>query len=882
MRTFRKGAASALNRRASAVASAAVIALLALAAFVPVARAVPPVLVASEPASGATNVDPLLGSFSIVFDQPMRNQRSLSVTGPWTAGELLFVGDRSFVSFRGDPGTALPAGATITVTVNPPGSIHPFVNLAGEPAATTSFSFTIAPGSGVPSVVATIPSRGAIDVDPALDAIVVQFSEPMNPSYQSFTLPAAWGTSSVSWTFDYSTLTIQRDDTSEWLPARDLVTLVLNPAGSLNRFRDFDDNLLPETRIAFGIEPYEHFPAVIATDPPNGAVGVAASRMTVSVTFDAPMANTSSVSTSPRWGASTTSWSADRRTLYVTRTNATPLASDSRIQIDLDITPGSIDWLHPPAFMRNPRGDRLPAYSFSFQVAPQVDPPSVVGTDPANGEVRDDPNLAEIVIYFDRPMALGTCAGFSTTGDEWGDPDAPPATDYWSSDFRAYHIVRNNPETLLRTGKEITIRLNPQECTLFSFQGTDGHVLGAYTFTFTIGNGETVLHAVPADPAQGFSWPYYLGIPPALSPHASLLVEPNNTGAVSDDLSVHDRAAEALGAGLANYAAELGVPWLVPVFPRPQTPPIYTHSLDRDTLLATAPGLERIDLQLVAMMADARRRLAERDLAVGPRALLAGFSASGAFVHRFAALHPELVQAVATGSGAGWPLAPVAAWDGITLRYPVGIADLAALVGAPFGATSYRRVPLFVYVGDADENDPVPGWDAVDRDAVFALTGVSSGPIWPRWPVSQEIHEGAAMGAAEFAIYPGVGHTFSSRMQRDVHAFFVAAMPEPDAALGGATVLGVLAWLTVRTRTGRSFGRHALRGVEMTETGRSRRAVAGALLALGASPARAANFTVTSTVDEAAINVGDGVCSAIVGVLPHPPPLDVFGCNWRG
>ena len=80
-----------------------------------------------------------------------------------------------------------------------------------------------------------------------LDAIVVQFNEPMNPNASSFTLPAAWGTSAVSWTQDFRTLTIERNDTLQWLPARDLVTLVLNPAGSVNRFRDFDDNLLPET-----------------------------------------------------------------------------------------------------------------------------------------------------------------------------------------------------------------------------------------------------------------------------------------------------------------------------------------------------------------------------------------------------------------------------------------------------------------------------------------------------------------------------------------------------------------------------------------------------------------------------------------------------------
>ena len=207
----------------------------------------------------------------------------------------------------------------------------------------------------------------------------------------------------------------------------------------------------------------------------------------------------------------------------------------------------------------------------------------------------------------------------------------------------------------------------------------------------------------------------------------------------------------------------------------------------------TEPGLERIDLQLIAMVADARRRLAERDLPVGPRVLLNGFSASGAFAHRFTALHPELVKAIASGSGAGWPIAPVAEWDGIDLRYPVGVADLASLVGTPFSASGYRGVPLFLYVGDEDANDPVPGWDAIDRDAVYALTGVTSGPIWPRWIVSDEIHAGAGMTAAQFAIYPGVGHTVTSAMSADVQDFLRDPLPEPDVAPGLLAALATLA-----------------------------------------------------------------------------------------
>ena len=776
--------------------------LLALVCLARAAGAVPPVLLSTDPPAGATGVDPLIGSFSLSFDQPMQNQGSFTISGPWPAGELLLVGDRIFVYSRSDAGSELPAGATITATVNPPGSANPFANLAGQAAAPTTFAFTIAPGSATPRVLSSVPSRGAIEVDPALGAIVVQFSEPMNPTYRSFTLPAAWGTSSASWTPDYRTLTILRDDTSQPLPARDLVPLVLNPAGSANYFRDFDGNPLPQTTIAFGVEPYEHFPAVVATDPANGAVGVSAARTSFTVTFGEPMTDAVSLATSPRWGASTWSWSGDRRTLTVTRTSTTALASDSRIEVSLNITPGQINWLSPPGFLRNPRGDRLPAYGFAFQVAAQSDPAVVTSTTPANGAVVDAPYLSEIVVHFDRPMQAFGCAGISTTGDEW---EGLPGS--WSPDQRSFHLVRSNPQTLLRTGKEITIRLNPQECgnnPSFLFRGTDGHLLGIYTLTFTIGDGANELYAVPADPVQGFSWPYYLGVPPALSQDAALLVEPNNTGAASNDLAVHDRAAEALALGRANHMEDLAVPWLVPVFPRPVTPSVYTHALDRDTLETAAPGLERIDLQLIAMIADARRRLAQRDLPVGPRVLLNGFSASGAFAHRFAALHPELVKAVAAGSGAGWPIAPVAEWDGIDLRYPVGIADLASLIGAPFSASGYRGVPLFLYVGDEDANDPVPGWGAIDRDAVYALSGVTSGPIWPRWIVSDEIHAGAGMTAAQFVIYPGVGHTVTSAMSADVQEFLRDPLPEPDVASGLMAALATLAGLARARRAGTS------------------------------------------------------------------------------
>ena len=66
---------------------------------------------------------------------------------------------------------------------------------------------------------------------------------------------------------------------------------------------------------------------------------------------------------------------------------------------------------------------------------------------------------------------------------------------------------------------------------------------------------------VEAAPAKGFHYPYILRIPgeARLNGTTYLLVEPNNTGRVSDDFTVHAEAAKklatnAIGAYLASWA----------------------------------------------------------------------------------------------------------------------------------------------------------------------------------------------------------------------------------------------------------------------------------------------------------------------------------------
>ena len=294
----------------------------------------------------------------------------------------------------------------------------------------------------------------------------------------------------------------------------------------------------------------------------------------------------------------------------------------------------------------------------------------------------------------------------------------------------------------------------------------------------------TRIDRVEADPAAGFHWPYYLYVPEhveqlaKITPRpACLLVLPNNTGRPDDDFEVHRRAAWMRIVQKSTLADELDVIALVPVFPRPGSDwRVYTHALDRDCLTTDVAGLERLDLQLIAMIDDARERVHEKvGMLASKQVLLHGFSANGMFCDRFTALHPERVLGVAAGSPGGWPIAPVAEWEGRRLRYPVGIADLEELTGRPFDAEAYARVPKLVYMGDEDTNDSVPygdGYDDEDRELVYELFGEA--PI-DRWETSAAIR-GEHGGESTFVLEPGVGHETSPEMAERLREFLGESM----------------------------------------------------------------------------------------------------------
>lgn len=305
-----------------------------------------------------------------------------------------------------------------------------------------------------------------------------------------------------------------------------------------------------------------------------------------------------------------------------------------------------------------------------------------------------------------------------------------------------------------------------------------GHEWLTETPEITLCPGDPV--KIPAMPRLGFQWAYYLRILSSAENKKNageqvyLLVLPNNTGQSHDDYVVHDEAAlrMARGGSGVSIARHLGLVLLVPSFPRPRKDwRVYTHTLDRDCLTTSISALERLDLQLEAMIDDAILRLTQDGWEVEDKVLMMGFSASGMFTNRFTVLHPDRVLAAAIGSPGGWPIASTGEWGESTLRYPIGVHDIKQLVGKPFDLGTYKQVPQYLYIGDEDTNDSVPfddGYEDRDETLIFRLFGET--PV-ARWPIAQEIYE--TIGAnSTFRLYSGVGHRVTPIMERDIRVFF--------------------------------------------------------------------------------------------------------------
>jgi len=293
-----------------------------------------------------------------------------------------------------------------------------------------------------------------------------------------------------------------------------------------------------------------------------------------------------------------------------------------------------------------------------------------------------------------------------------------------------------------------------------------------------IAQSRDTLIEISANPGAGFNYPYFLFIPAECNKRSEsyLLVESNNTGFVNDSLWVHEKAArlQAQSGPLGNQLSrQLHMPFLVPVFPRPgKHGKVFTHMLDRDAMLIKNGSMKRLDLQLLAMIMDAKEKLKKAGYMLRDQILMSGYSTSGVFANRFACLHAEWIKAYSAGGINGLLMMPYAKWNTKELDYPIGTADLKKITGEEFHFDAFTQIDQFLYMGDQDRNDAVLNEDAYsekERQIVFTLFGKNMQP--DRWFACQLQYK-IATHNAQFRTYSGVGHELNPDVMRELIKFY--------------------------------------------------------------------------------------------------------------
>jgi len=290
-------------------------------------------------------------------------------------------------------------------------------------------------------------------------------------------------------------------------------------------------------------------------------------------------------------------------------------------------------------------------------------------------------------------------------------------------------------------------------------------------------NGELIFtEAIPSD---GFNYPYFLFIPEGTSveKELTLIVEPNNSGFADDDFKRHIAKAKrtaSLDFYIGNFVArELKQPLLVPVFPRSKSDwQIYTHALDSDVIVQKNNPLERIDLQLLAMVADAETKLNHAGYTIRELFFMTGFSASASFTNRFTLIHPLKIQAAAAGGLNGLLMLPIGELKGESLNYPIGTGNFELVFGKPFDSVSYAQTPQFYFMGALDDNDAIPYEDAYsenERELIYKFLGKEMMPT--RWEKCKQIYEHKKVNAS-IKTYPEIGHEQADKVKMEVVEFF--------------------------------------------------------------------------------------------------------------
>jgi len=168
------------------------------------------------------------------------------------------------------------------------------------------------------------------------------------------------------------------------------------------------------------------------------------------------------------------------------------------------------------------------------------------------------------------------------------------------------------------------------------------------------------------------------------------------------------------------------------------------------------PRRERVDLQLIAMIEDAKSRLNNGAYTIADGIHYDGGSSAAYFIEKVAPLHPEYINAYSFGAN-GHAFLPFEELtddipvhgdpDRTTIPWPIGAGNLEELTGEEFNKEAWMDIEQFRWIGgeDQDPDDPenyvhkrFRGDDEIDRvvDEIFGTLQVDD-----RFETSREIYD---------------------------------------------------------------------------------------------------------------------------------------------
>ncbi len=304
---------------------------------------------------------------------------------------------------------------------------------------------------------------------------------------------------------------------------------------------------------------------------------------------------------------------------------------------------------------------------------------------------------------------------------------------------------------------------------------------------------------IEKDEEAGFNFPYFL-YAPENGRNKPVLVESVNSGQPSDDMQDHiDSAESRIHRGLSrNLSDELGVPFLVPVIKDPRSGEAghtRTQSLDTETMQIEDGRYARIDRQVVAMVDDARERLAEHGYELPEEFMLNGFSQSGNFANNLALLQPERVASVTAGGLNGMAILPQDEAAGEQINFQIGTGDYETLTGKAFDKETWREIPQLGYIGaveriPGDDTIPWPGVWTDRNQARHAVEVYGFDMQQERMVYSDIVHQQAGANT-RFEVYDNAGHDNSKpEIVRDTLGFAARSIDVPYSTVVRGLVAG--------------------------------------------------------------------------------------------